>query len=98
MIGRDYKNIANKFQQLRGLLHSKTQLKNKWESLKHFYSFWLWCNKETRLGRTPTGGIAAGDNFWKTHTKVQLPFISCFYSLDCCMMVHINVVNIIYFL
>lgn len=55
MTGRGYKNIAKKFQQLRGLRHSRVQLKNRWEELKKLYSFWLWLNKQTGLGRSPNG-------------------------------------------
>jgi hypothetical protein len=72
-------------------------MKNKWESLKRFYSFWL-VQQANGTGSDSYRGIAASDNFWKTHTKVQLPSISCFYSLDYCMMMYINAVNTIYFL
>ncbi|KAI5007297.1 hypothetical protein ZWY2020_050742 [Hordeum vulgare] len=69
MTARGYKNIAIKFEQNRGLRHSRMQFKNRWEELKRFYSFWLWLNKQTGLGRSPSGGIVASDEFWKKHTK-----------------------------
>ncbi|KAE8801215.1 hypothetical protein D1007_23107 [Hordeum vulgare] len=69
MTARGYKNIAIKFEQNRGLRHSRIQFKNRWEELKCFYSFWLWLNKQTGLGRSPSGGIVASDEFWKKHTK-----------------------------
>lgn len=50
MTSRGYKYIATKFELIRGLQHSNTQLKNMWESLKRILSFWLWLNKQTRLG------------------------------------------------
>lgn len=71
MTNRAYKNIAIKFKQLRRLRHSKTQLKNKWKCLKRYYSFWLWLNKHTGLGRTPNGGIVASGDLWKKNTKVH---------------------------
>ncbi|XP_044954874.1 L10-interacting MYB domain-containing protein-like [Hordeum vulgare subsp. vulgare] len=69
MTARGYNNIAIKFEQNRGLRHSRIQFKNRWEELKRFYSFWLWLNKQTGLGRSPSGGIVASDEFWKKHTK-----------------------------
>ena len=75
MTARGYKNIAIKFEQNRGLRHSRMQFKNRglrhsrmqfknrWEELKRFYSFWLWLNKQTGLGRSPSGGIVASDEF-----------------------------------
>ncbi|KAE8804305.1 hypothetical protein D1007_19720 [Hordeum vulgare] len=69
MTARGYKNIAIKFEQNRGLRHSRIQFKNIWEELKCFYSFWLRLNKQTGLGRSPSGGIVASDEFWKKHTK-----------------------------
>lgn len=84
MTARGYKNIAIKFEQNRGLRHSRMQFKNIWEELKRFYSFWLWLNKQTGLGRSPSGGIVASDEFWKKHTKVHFLQIFIF-------MVHIGV-------
>ena len=76
MTGRGYKNIAAKFELIRGLRHSKTQLKNRWESLKRLYSFWLWLNKQTGLGRA-NGTVVASEAFWKQHTKVYYMVLMC---------------------
>ena len=76
MTARGYKNIAIKFEQNRGLRHSRLQFKNRWEELKRFYTFWLWLKKQTGLGRSPHGGIVESDEFCKKHTKVHfLQFI-----------------------
>jgi hypothetical protein len=39
MTSRGYKNIAEKFEVTIGLRNSKTQLKNRWEGLKHCTHF-----------------------------------------------------------
>ncbi|WVZ65981.1 hypothetical protein U9M48_015260, partial [Paspalum notatum var. saurae] len=66
---RGYKNIADKFYGRLGLRHSKLQFKNRWDTLKGLYAFWLWAKKQTAVGRTPNGGIVASEEWWKTHTK-----------------------------
>ena len=66
-----YKNICVKYRQRTGLLHSKTQLKNKWDLLKGLYSFWLGLNKDTGLGwDSKLGTVIASDEYWKKNTKV----------------------------
>ncbi|WVZ71421.1 hypothetical protein U9M48_020011 [Paspalum notatum var. saurae] len=69
MSARAYKNISDKFYARLGLRHSKLQLKNRWDALKGLYTFWLWANKQTAIGRSPNGGIVASEKWWKDHTK-----------------------------
>jgi hypothetical protein len=77
MTSRGYKNIAEKFEVSRGLRHSKTQLKNIWEGLKRLYTFWLWLNKQTGLGRA-NRTVVASNKIWKDNTKVYyLVYMFC---------------------
>ncbi|WVZ67800.1 hypothetical protein U9M48_016830 [Paspalum notatum var. saurae] len=69
MSSRGYKNISDKFYMRLGLRHSKLQFKNRWDTLRGLYGFWLWANKQSGLGRTPTGGIVASAEWWKKYTK-----------------------------
>jgi hypothetical protein len=58
MTTRGYHVITEKYYLRTGLRHSKTQLKNRWDQLKGLYSFWLWLNKQTGLGRA--NGVVDG--------------------------------------
>lgn len=77
---RAYKNISDKFYQRTGLCHSRIQLKNRWDSLKGLYTFWLWLNNHTGLGRAANGSMVASENFWKDHTKVQIILCTLLFS------------------
>ncbi|CAN6201170.1 unnamed protein product [Urochloa humidicola] len=68
LTNRGYRNIAAKFEERTGLRHSKQQLKNRWDALRRMYSFWLWMNKQSDLGRNK-GTVLTDDEWWKTHTK-----------------------------
>ena len=72
MTRRAYTNIAQNFYLHTGLKHSKTQLKNRWDQLKGLFTFWIWLNKQTGLGRK-NGTVVASDKFWKEATQVPVP-------------------------
>jgi len=72
MTRRAYTNIAQNFYLHTGLKHSKTQLKNRWDQLKGLFTFWIWLNKQTGLGRKNGTGVAS-DKFWKEATQVPVP-------------------------
>ncbi|KAE8801321.1 hypothetical protein D1007_23016 [Hordeum vulgare] len=60
-----------------------------------FYSFWLWLNKQTGLGRSPNGELWQVMNFEKN----ILRYISCnfyFHGSYCCIM-HIIRIHLLYF-
>ena len=69
LTSRAYKNMAEKYLITTGLRHTRVQLKNRWDQLKKLYSFWLWLNKHTGLGRA-NGTVVASNEFWKKHTNV----------------------------
>ncbi|PUZ61601.1 hypothetical protein GQ55_4G289200 [Panicum hallii var. hallii] len=74
MTGRGFKIIVEKFYLSTGLRHNRIQLKNRWGQLKGLYNFWLWwlwCNKQTGLGRART--VVADEEWWKKHTKPRGP-------------------------
>jgi hypothetical protein len=64
MTTRGYHVITERYYLRTGLRHSKTQLKNRWDQLKGLYSFWLWLNKQTGLGRA-NGTVVADEAFWR---------------------------------
>jgi hypothetical protein len=70
LTNRGYTNIAANFEEQTGLHHSKRQFKNRWDALRRMYTFWLWLNKQSGLGRSG-GTVVADDAWWKKHTKVM---------------------------
>ncbi|PAN30820.1 hypothetical protein PAHAL_5G299600 [Panicum hallii] len=68
LTNRGYTNIAANFEEQTGLHHSKRQFKNRWDALRRMYTFWLWLNKQSGLGRSG-GTVVADDAWWKKHTK-----------------------------
>ncbi|KAF8719365.1 hypothetical protein HU200_024073 [Digitaria exilis] len=71
MTNRGYENIAGPFYERTSLRHSVKQLRNRWDQLKSLYTFWTYCNKQSGLGKSGTGGIIASDAFWDQHCKKQ---------------------------
>lgn len=72
MSNRGYKIIAQNFFEKSGLWHSTKQFKNRWTQCKTMYTFHVWSQAETGLGRNPDGTISAPDSWWKKHTEVLL--------------------------
>jgi hypothetical protein len=70
MSNRGYKIIAQKFLEKCGLWHSTKQLKNRWAQCKTLYTFHVWSQGETCLGRNVDVTISAPDNWWKKHIEV----------------------------
>jgi hypothetical protein len=71
MTTRGYNLIKEEFFSKTGLRHDTKQFKNRWTQCKALYSFWLFLNNQSGLGRRADGVVIASDSFWKTHTEVS---------------------------
>lgn len=71
MSTRGYNIIKEEFFSKTGLRHDRKQFKNRWTQCKNMYSFWLFINSQSGLGRRTDGTIVASESFWKIHTEVS---------------------------
>lgn len=69
MSTRGYNIIKEEFFSKSGLRHDRKQFKNRWTQCKNMYSFWLFLNSQSGLGRRTYGTIVASESFWKIHTE-----------------------------
>ncbi|CAN6281947.1 unnamed protein product [Urochloa humidicola] len=64
-----YNTIIQKFKEATGLIHDRTQIKTRIGQLRGVYSFLVFLQTHTGLGRKPDGSIDADSTFWKEHTQ-----------------------------
>jgi phage tail sheath gpL-like len=66
-----YSNIITRFKDKTGLLYTRKQFKNKWDTMKTDYGIWKLITKETSLGWSASGkDIDMTTAWWKETTKV----------------------------
>jgi hypothetical protein len=71
MTTRGYNLIKEEFFSKTGLRHDTKQFKNRWTQCMALYSFWLFLNNQSELGRRADGVVIASNSFWKTHIEVS---------------------------